>query len=111
MLVAALLSPSEEETERFGELPRAMQLERARARIRIPVFLLIVQFFLHCAFEGCKKLTATAKLSFILISPSLIQAYNFLWFLYKLETTGQPMPFSSGTHDTFSLTLFMPHKQ
>jgi len=73
-----LLSPSEEEAERFSELPTAMLLEGARARTRIPVFLFIVQFFLRCAIQGYKILTAVAKLSSLLISLSLIQAYNFL---------------------------------
>lgn len=62
-----LLSPSEEETERFSELPRAIQLEGARAKIRIPVFLFMVQSFLYCAIQGCKILTAVAKLSSLLI--------------------------------------------
>lgn len=87
-VICLLPSPSEEETERFSELPRAIYLEGARARIRIPVFWFIVQFFLHCNIQGCKiLLTAVAKLSSLLISPSLIQAHN-LGFFYKLGTTG-----------------------
>lgn len=66
-----LFSPGEEETEKFSELPRAIGLEGARTRIRIPVFLFIVQLFFHCVIQGWKVLTAVAILSSLLISPSL----------------------------------------
>lgn len=73
-----LLSPREEEMERLGGLPRAIQLEEAGARISIPDFIFIVQFFLHCAIRGWKIFTTAALLFSLVMSQSpAIQAYNF----------------------------------